>query len=183
MPENYANRRGSDAEDSDEDLFAELEAEIENADNAAVRERGMEQLRKEMEEMKKLRETGHGRYDEIQDEKLVLQTTVNEHLCVVHFYHSKFRRCKIVDKHLTKLASKYFRTRFVKVFVENAPFLVTKLGVKVLPAVFMFVDGISKDRLVGFEELGNVDDFATSVLEARLMRAGMFTPQKPFSLC
>lgn len=98
-----------------------------------------------------------------------------------------------------KLASKYFRTRFVKVFVENAPFLVTKLGVKVLPAVFMFVDGISKDRselsfnmrchslmlyrLVGFEELGNVDDFATSVLEARLMRAGMFTPQKPFSLC
>lgn len=47
MPENYANRRGSDAEDSDEDLFAELEAEIENADNAAVRERGMEQLRKE----------------------------------------------------------------------------------------------------------------------------------------
>lgn len=29
-----------------------------------------------MEELKKLKESGHGRYDEIQDEKLVLQTTV-----------------------------------------------------------------------------------------------------------
>ena len=47
---------------------------------------------------------------------------------------------------LQKLAGKYFHTRFIKVFVENVPFLVTKLGVKVLPAIFMFVDGISKDR-------------------------------------
>ena len=29
-----------------------------------------------MEELKKLRESGHGRYDEIKEEKLVLQTTV-----------------------------------------------------------------------------------------------------------
>ena len=47
MPDHYKNRRGSDIEDSDDELFAELEAEIENDDNAAVRERGMEQLRKE----------------------------------------------------------------------------------------------------------------------------------------
>ena len=47
MPENYRNRRDSAAGDSEEELFAELEAEIENDDNAAVRERGMEQLRKE----------------------------------------------------------------------------------------------------------------------------------------
>ena len=29
-----------------------------------------------MEELKKLKESGHGRYDEIKEEKLVLQTTV-----------------------------------------------------------------------------------------------------------
>ena len=72
--------------------------------------------------------------------------------------------------------------------MENVPFLVTKLGIKVLPAVFMFIDGVSKDRLdlsssqsivcltpcriVGFEELGNQDDFSTSVLESRLLRTG-----------
>ena len=47
MPKHYEDRNDSDAGDSDEELFAELEAEIENDENAAVRERGMEQLKKE----------------------------------------------------------------------------------------------------------------------------------------
>lgn len=70
------------------------------------------------------------------------------------------------------------------------PFLVTKLGIKVLPAVLIFIDGVSKDRsallyvfmlqcsmvcrIVGFEDLGNQDNFETSVLESRLLRTGMF---------
>ena len=47
MPEAHRNRRDSDAEDSDEELFAELEAELENDESAAVRERGLEQLKKQ----------------------------------------------------------------------------------------------------------------------------------------
>lgn len=83
--------------------------------------------------------------------------------CVVHFYHTNFKRCEIMDKHLAvctttlypfrsvlmvmqKLAPKYFSTRFFRVFVENVPWLVEKLGVKVLPCVICFVDGVSKDR-------------------------------------
>ncbi|GJE84510.1 thioredoxin-like protein [Phanerochaete sordida] len=173
MPQPHKRHEGSDVEDSDEELFAELEAELENDESAAVRERGLEQLKKQMEALKKLKDTGHGQYSEILDEKQVLQATVSEPLCVVHFYHSNFRRCKIMDKHLAKLAPKYFHTRFIRVFVENVPFLVTKLGVKVLPAVWAFVDGVSKDRIIGFEELGNEDDFQTSVLESRLLRAGV----------
>jgi hypothetical protein len=33
---------------------------------------------------------------------------------VCHFFHRDFERCKIVDKHLTILARKYFDTRFIK---------------------------------------------------------------------
>lgn len=83
--------------------------------------------------------------------------------CVVHFYHPNFKRCEIMDKHLAvgcfparivylittytqKLAPKYFSTRFFRVFVENVPWLVEKLGIKVLPCVICFVDGVSKDR-------------------------------------
>lgn len=70
-----------------------------------------------------------------------------------------------MDKHLTvccnclvpvcfskiagqKLAPKYFSTRFSRVFVENVPWLVERLGIKVLPCVICFVDGVSKDRWV-----------------------------------
>ena len=47
MPQSYERRDGSDVDDDDEELFAVLEAELENDENAAVRERGLEQLKKQ----------------------------------------------------------------------------------------------------------------------------------------
>lgn len=70
------------------------------------------------------------------------------------------------------LAPHHFRTRFLRVFVENVPWLVEKLKIKVLPCVACFVDGACKDRIIGFEDLGNSDSFATGALEWRLARTG-----------
>ena len=62
--------------------------------------------------------------------------------------------------------------------VENAPFLVTKLKVQVLPCVLAFVNGLSVDRIVGFEGLGYTQDtFTTKDLEARLLGSGVI--QRP----
>jgi thioredoxin-like negative regulator of GroEL len=58
--------------------------------------------------------------------------------------------------------------------VENAPFLVTKLKIQVLPCVLAFVDGVSVDRIVGFEGLGYTQDtFTTKDLEGRLLASGV----------
>lgn len=73
--------------------------------------------------------------------------------------------------------------------VDNAPFLVTKLKVQVLPCVIAFVDGVGADRVVGFEGLagsgsgsgfgsGSVDDFRTKDLEVRLLAAGVLFQEK-----
>lgn len=89
----------------------------------------------------------------------------------MHFYHPDFRRCQLMDKHLTvhlsssfnlplfsepvlirllyqTLAAKHLRTKFIKVDVANVPFLVVKLDVKVLPCVISFIDGVAKDKSV-----------------------------------
>jgi hypothetical protein len=72
------------------------------------------------------------------------------------------------------LAPKHFDTRFLKMNVENAPFLVTKLKVQVLPCVIAFVNGVTVDRIVGFEGLGYTQDtFTTKDLEARLLTSGV----------
>jgi hypothetical protein len=72
------------------------------------------------------------------------------------------------------LAKKHFDTRFLKMNVENAPFLVTKLKIQVLPCVLAFIDSISVDRIVGFEGLGYTQDtFTTKDLEARLLSSGV----------
>jgi len=171
-----------DIDDDDEALFAELEAEIENDSNSAMREQGLEILRREMEHMKEMKENEHGRYTEIMDEKEVIRVSAREPRCVVHFYHLNFKRCEIMDRHLGKLAPKYFSTRFFRAFVENVPWLVEKLGIKVLPCVICFVDGVSKDRIIGFEELGNIDGFETAVLELRLSESGVIQKAKGNSL-
>lgn len=44
------------------------------------------------------------------------------------------------------LAPKHLNTLFLRTSVENAPFLVNRLGVKVLPCVISFVDGNAVDR-------------------------------------
>ena len=63
--------------------------------------------------------------------------------------------------------------------VENAPFLVTKLKVQVLPCVLAFVNSVSVDRIVGFEGLGYTQDtFTTKDLEARLLSSGVIQRAK-----
>jgi thioredoxin-like negative regulator of GroEL len=62
--------------------------------------------------------------------------------------------------------------------VQNCPFFVTKLGIKVLPCVILFRDGVAVDRIIGFQELGGVDDFTTKALENRLLKAGLVLPKK-----
>ncbi|KAG2013531.1 hypothetical protein CC2G_010430 [Coprinopsis cinerea AmutBmut pab1-1] len=172
-------RHDSDEEDDDEAIFAELEEEIENDSSASVREHAMSLLKREMDRVRQLQESNHGQYTEVTDEKEVIRITSREKRCVVHFYHSNFKRCEIMDKHLAKIAPKYFNTLFFRVFVENIPWLVEKLAIKVLPCVICFVDGVTKDRLIGFEELGNNDSFDTATLELRLKTSGVLQGANP----
>ncbi|KAH6915335.1 GTPase inhibitor [Coprinopsis sp. MPI-PUGE-AT-0042] len=178
---NHPQARGRTDSDDDDDeaLFAELEEEIENDPSSAVREQALGILQREMERVKGLQENKHGQYTEVSDEKEVIRITAQEKRCVVHFYHTEFKRCEIMDKHIAKLAPKYFNTRFFRVFVENVPWLVEKLQIKVLPCVICFADGVTKDRVVGFEELGNSDNFDTATLELRLKTAGVLQAMNP----
>lgn len=77
-------------------------------------------------------------------------------------------RCRILDKHLAILAKKHVETKFIKLNVEKAPFLVERLRIKVIPTLALVIDGKTKDYVVGFSDLGNTDEFSTEMLEWRL---------------
>lgn len=63
--------------------------------------------------------------------------------------------------------------------MDNCPFLVTRLGIQVLPCVIAFIDGVGVDRIIGFEGLGrNPDNFTTRDLEARLILSEVFARNK-----
>jgi len=133
-------------------------------------------LKREAEKRQKLQQKGHGEYREITEGEFLGEVTKSPRV-VCHFYHREFFRCKIMDKHIKLLTPKYFDTKFICVDAENCPFFVTKLGIKVLPCVILFRDGVAVDRIIGFQELGGVDDFTTKALENRLLKAGLVLPK------
>jgi hypothetical protein len=128
----------------------------------------LDKLKEEREKRAVMERQGHGTYQDVPEATLMEVCTSTDKV-VAHFWHKDFERCKIVDKHLSVLAVKYFSTRFVKVSAEQAPFLVDKLQVRMLPCIISFQGGIAGERLVGFDKLGNRDDFETSALEKLLL--------------
>ncbi|CBY01179.1 hypothetical protein IAQ61_012054 [Plenodomus lingam] len=169
--------RAAREDDSDEDaLIAELE---DDSELDAFRERRIQQLHEEYGRAQEFKASEHGRYTEIKDEKALLDITTSTKLCVVHFFKPDFNRCRIMDTHLESLALSHYEARIMKINVDNCPFLVTRLGVQVLPCVIAFIDGIGADRIIGFEGLGRTpENFTTRDLEARLIRANVLARNK-----
>ena len=137
-------------------------------------------LKEKREKRAALERRGHGTYQEV-SEASIFEITTSTDRVVAHFWHPEFERCKIVDKHLELLAGKHFATRFVKVNVsaQNATFLVEKLQVRMLPCIITFQHGIAGERIVGFDRLGERDDFETGAMERLLVEFGVITETKP----
>ncbi|KAI4149192.1 MAG: hypothetical protein L6R39_002574 [Caloplaca ligustica] len=146
----------------------------------SFREQRLQQLHAEFTRAKHLHNQEHGQYAEIKDERTLMDiVNTGAELCVVHFFKTDFHRCGIMNGHLERLAPLHFDTRFLRINVENAPFLVTKLKVQVLPCVIAFRKGVSADRIIGFEGLGYSEDtFSTKDLERRLVKSGVLVREK-----
>ncbi|XP_051114465.1 thioredoxin domain-containing protein PLP3B-like [Andrographis paniculata] len=153
-----------------DELMDDPELEKLHADRIAA-------LKKDAEKRQVMKMQGHGEYREITEADFLGEVTGSEKV-ICHFYHREFYRCKIMDKHLKALAPKHFTSKFIKLDAENAPFFVTKLGIKTLPCVILFRKGVATDRLVGFQDLGGKDDFATRTLETFLLKKGIIDENK-----
>lgn len=112
---------------------------------------------------------GHGDYREITEEEFLPQVTGSKFV-FVHFYHKDFERCKIIDMHLRNISRAHIEAKFLYLNAEKCPFFIQRLQIKVLPTIIAFIDGIAVDRVVGFEDLGNRDDFPLLALTRRLIK-------------
>eukprot|EP00307_Rebecca_sp_RCC1486_P002739 CAMPEP_0119407540 /NCGR_PEP_ID=MMETSP1335-20130426/1387_1 /TAXON_ID=259385 /ORGANISM="Chrysoculter rhomboideus, Strain RCC1486" /LENGTH=265 /DNA_ID=CAMNT_0007431661 /DNA_START=33 /DNA_END=830 /DNA_ORIENTATION=+ len=157
--------RGDDGDD-DDDEFDEDDPAL-----RALEQRRIAQMKAMHAKRMVNQAKGHGDYREIVEEEFLKECTSSARV-VVHFFHADFARCKIIDKHLRLIAPKHDTCKFLTINADKAPFFVTKLAIRTLPTLLIFHDGVCKDRIVGFEELGGEDDFPTRMLEVRLHTAG-----------
>ena len=141
---------------------------MEEDDFEQLRRKRMMQLKKAQEQKQEWLAQGHGKYEEIADEKEFFDVSKKSKNMVCHFYRDSTFRCKIIDKHLNILAPKHIETKFVKINAEKCPFLVERLRIKVMPTICIAKEGKTVDYIVGFDDLGGHDEFPTEMLEWRL---------------
>mmetsp|Transcript_22339 Transcript_22339/g.65865 ORF Transcript_22339/g.65865 Transcript_22339/m.65865 type:complete len:269 (+) Transcript_22339:69-875(+) len=156
---------GGDKDDEFDDEFDD------DPDLRALEQRRIAQMKAMAAKKMANQAKGHGELRTIVEEEFLAECCKSDRV-VVHFYHADFERCKIADKHLGDIAKKHTTCKFVRIDAEKSPFFVNKLGIRMLPTILIFHDGVNKDRIVGFDELGGEDDFPTRTLEVRLHMAG-----------
>lgn len=143
-----------------------------------IRRRRMEELKRMQKTKAEMLSLGHGKYEEVADEKEFFEATKKSKNVVCLFYLSGNMRCRIVDKHLNILAHKHFGTRFIHVNAEKVCFLVTRLNIRVIPTIAIIKEQKTIDYIRGFDDLGGIDDFSTETLENRLARSGIVKIEK-----
>lgn len=109
----------SDNDDDDDFFDDDDDQELER-----IRNKRLQMLKKE-NEMKK---AGYGEYREIKENEFLDEVTHGQY-CLVHFYHSDFETCKIMDKHLKLICKNHINCKFLYLNAEKAPFFVSKLAV------------------------------------------------------
>uniref|UniRef100_A0A1I7ZZX4 Thioredoxin domain-containing protein 9 n=1 Tax=Steinernema glaseri TaxID=37863 RepID=A0A1I7ZZX4_9BILA len=138
----------------------------------ALRRKRLAEMKQKQAQKMELLANGHGKYEEVADEREFFAATKKSDRVVCHFYQESEMRCKVVHKHLQKLAAKYMSTRFIYVNAEKVKFLITRLNIRIIPTICVIINQKTSDYVRVFEELGKSDDFKTEVLEARLGKSG-----------
>lgn len=114
---------------------------------------------------------GHGEYSELSNEKEFFEACKKSQNFICHFYRQSTFRCKIVDKHLGILAKKHVEARFCKIDAEKSPFLTQRLHIRMLPTIVLCKDAKKIDSIIGFDDLGGIDEFSTEMMEWRIAQA------------
>lgn len=140
---------------------------------------------KALKEMEARREAwirkGHGRLHEVSDPKEFFQFVQESERVVVHFMRRSTSRCSILERHLQIIAPQHFETRFCYVDVERIPSLAERFNVLMLPTLMLVENKNTFHSIIGFDEFGGTDDFASETVIKVLASYGMLNEQGMFA--
>jgi thiol-disulfide isomerase/thioredoxin len=119
----------------------------------ALRERRLHELQMEHAQKQADLARGHGQYRTIGQDEFLPETCTHttSEFVAVHFFEESFQKCKVLDHHLSSIATRHLTCKFLRIAAGKAPFFCTKLQIRTLPTVIVFSNGKVVDRLTGFE--------------------------------
>jgi len=180
--EENADNHDHDNDSESDDEFDHL-LDDEDDELMALRQARIAQLKQQQSQYAQHRSLGHGSLRTItQDEFLPECTGSSKYVCV-HFFHDDFERCKIMDFHLKIIAQEHLEAKFLRLDAAKAPFFVSKLRIKTLPALFVFDNGKEVGQLTGFDGLAKnpkkPDEWQTGRLQEWISSMGAIEYERP----
>ena len=145
----------------------------EKLDLEELRRKRMLEIQQAQKQKQELLKNGHGKLDELSDEKEFFEAMKKSSMVVCHFYDTTNLKSAVLDKHLEKLAAKHFRTRFVRANSEKVPFLIKRLNIRRIPTIGVCMDQKMVDFIRVADEFGASDDFKLEAVEQRLGQSGV----------
>ncbi|KAG7661752.1 uncharacterized protein J8A68_004700 [[Candida] subhashii] len=176
------NNKSPDSDDNHSEDEDDLLAELEEDDSIIqkYRESRIEQLSKQFKQINETIKTNDnnelGEIIFIESEKNLMNLIIKQKYSIISFYQPNFSKCQLMNSKLKLLCENHLNLKVFAIKAENAPFLVEKLNIRILPCVIIYKDGKELDRLIGFEKLGNdPNSFSYDSLETYLYRWNVIT--------
>lgn len=93
-----------------DDQIRRLE-QMDDDDLEQLRARRLEAMRKQEQKQREFQAKGHGSYREITDQRQFFEELKQSERAVCHFFRDTTERCRIVDRHLERLAARHMETK------------------------------------------------------------------------
>jgi len=181
--ENEKNNDNNDDDSGEDDDYDFLLDEGQDDELQQIRDARIAQLKHQQTQRAANLSLGHGSLRTIAQDDFLTECTGSSKFVIVHFYHDDFERCKIMDYHLRIIAEEHMEAKFLRIDAAKSPFFVSKLKVRVIPALFVFEDGKEVGRLAGFEGLARdakkPDEWHTGRLQEWIASTGAIRYMKP----
>uniref|UniRef100_A0A7S3G1M2 Thioredoxin domain-containing protein n=1 Tax=Palpitomonas bilix TaxID=652834 RepID=A0A7S3G1M2_9EUKA len=146
---------------------------MEEDDYKKIRAKRMAEMKKKQEKMREWERLGHGKVNDISDEKDFFSDLKGSERVVVFFYRTANKFCDDLYAHLRVVAPYHKETKFVRIDAEKSPFLTERLKIWMLPTLVLVKDGQTEKSIVGLDEISGTGKFDSSILEQKLHIEGI----------
>lgn len=159
----------------------QLDNEIERLNNLqdddyeSIRKRRLAQMRKDAEDRAIWKRNGHGSLMHITEKDFFVRAKATQRMVVIFFRPGTSRYASDLNEHVAKVAESHLETLFTTIDAEKAPFLCTKLKIRMLPSLVLLKDGEIEKVLAGLDQINPTGKFTTVGIEKRLFDFAMLS--------
>jgi hypothetical protein len=157
---------------------AKLDSQLDKLENLSKTEieeihaKRMDELKRKVVQKEKWLSNAHGLMNEIPDQKLFFQHVKTSKHVICLFYNKSNTYCNDMTEHLTILARKHLECKFLKINVDNAPFLMSRLNIWMIPTLVCASNNKVDRQLRGLDWCAPDGKICTLTLERKLFEFG-----------